>query len=184
MSEQIKFTAETGETPERSNEQHERAAKHHETRAENSRHEHRENLEQILDKIEETAKSVHEAGHQEAETPKKSNPRFVGKQLKQNNLKSSLRRIQKDLKPYQRPLSKFIHNGAIERASELGAKTIARPDGLLFGGIASLLVSLGVMFVCRYYGYEYNYFIGLISFPVGFIIGILGELVLSPLKRR
>jgi hypothetical protein len=186
MSEKIKLTPEAGESARNNGEHHERATRHHEAKAENTAHEHQENLEQILSKIEETAKTAQEAAHhqQAAETAKKPNPRFVGKELKGNNLKSSLRRVRKDLKPYQRPFSRLIHNRAVEKASEVGAKTIARPDGLLVGGVVSLLMSLGVLFVCRYYGYEYNYLIGLLSFPAGFILGIVGESLLKPLKRR
>lgn len=168
-------------------EHRERISRHYESKAENSKHEHNENLEKILGKIESTAKTGAELNSRHTATEKPDhhkNPHFVGKQLKENHLKRSLRKIQADLKPYQRPLSKLIHNGAVEQLSEIGEKTIARPDGLLVGGLSSLLTSIAVLIACKYYGYEYNYFIGLISFPVGFAIGLLGELVLRPLKRR
>ncbi|HYF97062.1 MAG TPA: hypothetical protein VD947_03420, partial [Patescibacteria group bacterium] len=66
---------------------------------------------------------------------------------------------------------------------ETSAKTIARPSGLLIGGLSAFVISLVVLAFCRYYGYEYNYLIGILSFPVGFFMGILGEGVIKTLKR-
>lgn len=188
MVERIKASKEFERTPEGNPEHHERLSRHYETKAEKSRHEHSENLEKILGKIESTAQTGAELNnsHIDTENPDHNhrNPHFAGKQLKDNHLKRSLRKIQGDLKPYQRPFSKFIHNNTVEQMSEISEKTIARPNGLLIGGLVSFLTSITVLIACKYYGYEYNYFIGLISFPVGFIIGLLGELIFRPLKRR
>lgn len=187
MGEKMKFDPESGnESLPNPGEHPERPARLKENQAENSRNLHKENLEQILGKIETTAKTAQEAGHRhtEAKASEKPNPRFIGKQLKENSLKGSLRRVQKDLKPYQRPFSKLIHNRAVEYISEAGAKTVGRPSGLLAGGVAFFSVSVVVLFVSRYYGYEYNFFIGLISFPIGFLVGLAGEFIIRPVLRR
>lgn len=183
----MKFDSESrNESSPQPEERQERPLQRQENRTETTRNVHKENLEQILGKIEATAKTAHEAGHRhkEARTSEKPNPRFIGKQLKENSLKGSLRRIQKDLKPYQRPLSKLIHNRVVEYISEAGAKTVARPSGLLAGGIVFLSVSVVVLFASRYYGYEYNFFIGLVSFPIGFLAGLAGEFIIRPVLRR
>jgi hypothetical protein len=110
--------------------------------------------------------------------------RFVGSEAKNSTLKRTLRSVQKDLRPYEIPLSKFLHNAAVEHLSEAGAKTIGRPSGLLVGGAASLFISLAVLLGCHYLGYEYNYFIGLASFPVGFVIGLIVEFASKPFRGR
>lgn len=189
MVEKITVRRESEHTPERSrknHEHHERIASHHEIRAKDIRHEHRDNLNEILTRIETSAKSSAELSSHHAPETKTDhrNPNFVGKQLKENQLKRSLYRIQKELKPYQRPFSRLIHNNAIELLSDTAEKTVARPDGLLVGGLLSFIASIAIFVICRYYGYEYNYFIGLISFPVGFGIGILSGFILKPLRHR
>lgn len=187
MSEKINHNQETSNTPERTAGSDERLAEHHEARARNSKHEHKDNIEQILGRIDKVARSKHESGHTTKTDERPDKPEetvFAGAQLKDTTLKRTLKGVRKDLKPYERPFSRFLHNNAVEKISETSAKTIARPNGLLFGGIASLLTSLVIFFICRYYGYEYNYFIGLVSFPAGFLIGLLGELITQPLRHR
>jgi hypothetical protein len=187
MSEKIKITKETAETPERFQDARERIPGKHETHGRRQGHEHKENIDRILQKIEQVSLSSNELnkhGRGEDAVNTGSKPSLVGDQLKNTNLKQSLRRMRRNLKPYQRPFSKFLHNETIDRVSEISADTIARPNGLLFGGIAAFLTSLGVLWVCRYYGYEYNYFIGLVSFPAGFAIGLIGEFVIQPLRRK
>ena len=110
--------------------------------------------------------------------------RSVDKEGKSTTLQRTLRNVQKELNPYERLFSKFLHNTVVEQLSEASAKTLARPLGLLFGGTASFVISLAVLLLCRYFGYEYNYLIGLLSFPVGFAIGIAIEAILIPLRSR
>jgi hypothetical protein len=110
--------------------------------------------------------------------------RFAGNEAKSSTLERTLRSVQKDLRPYERPLSKFVHNAAVEHLSEAGAKTIGRPSGLLVGGTASFFISLAVFLACHYLGYGYNYFIGLASFPVGFAIGLIIEFISKSLQDR
>lgn len=186
MVEKIKHAHETGNNHEDSREHHERLQRHYESLAEASSHEHKDKLDHIINKIEATAKTGAELNshHQPVEKPSLDDHRFVGSQLKDNHLKRSLKKIQKELKPYQRPLSRFMHIGFVESTSELVEKTIARPNGLLLGGLISFIASLAILIICRYYGYEYNFFIGLISFPVGLILGSIGELLLKPVKHR
>lgn len=185
MSETLGRKPELHQTPHSSSERYEHEH-HHETTS-NVRHEHQENLDEIMSKVEETARtSSQELARYREDEAKHAPPerQFVGDELKGNTLKRSLRQIRKNLKPYQRPFSKFLHNTAVEGISEASAKTIARPEGLLFGGIASFLASIAVLLACYYYGYEYNYFIGLISFPTGFVLGLIIEFLIRPLWHR
>lgn len=183
MSEKINLPHETIDVPAAPEQTG--AAKTSEKKIKRTSHEHQPGLENISRKAEASAKASEELRQiTDTEKPEKPSGKFApGKQLRQNTLDHSLRKVRRDLKPYQRPLSKFIHNDVVEAVSEFSEKTIARPSGLLAGGITSFLVSIAVLWMCRYFGYEYNYYVGIVSFAAGFIIGIVGEFITKPLRR-
>lgn len=95
-----------------------------------------------------------------------------------------LDKIQRNLGPYQKFFSRFIHSRFIEQISDVLEKTLARPSGLLVGGLVFLLTNVIILIICKYYGYEYNYFIGLISFPFGFVFGLVIELFSKLFNRK
>jgi hypothetical protein len=88
-----------------------------------------------------------------------------------------MKRVQKQLPPTQRTLSKIIHNPAVDAVSTVAGETVARPSGLLSGALFSIIANLLIIGICRYYGYEYNYLIGLLGFVGGFVVGLFVELV-------
>jgi len=94
---------------------------------------------------------------------------------KKQSPNSTLKQAQSRLSPSERKFSQVIHNPTIETVSDIAGGSIARPSGLLWGGIFSFFGSLTVLFVCRYFGYEYSYFIALAGFAGGFITGIIIE---------
>lgn len=186
MREKIKLNHEAYSQPEADRAQGELLVTKPESQKDNIRHEHKDNLEAIISKIEKTAISGQDLSKYQKIPHKteQSGPKYVSGELRDTALKRSLRNIQKSLNPYQKPFSRLIHNDAIEQISEAGAKTVARPEGLLFGGIAAFISSTVILIICRYYGYEYNYLIGLASFPAGYIFGILARLMYRrPLKK-
>lgn len=185
MSEQINIKNENLEDNEqlaKASSEHQSATHKHEEKP--IRHEHKDKIDTILEKIEYSSKTASEiAKKQNTETEKDDTHQFVGSELKAHSLNQSLRQVQRSLKPYQRPFSKFIHNNAAEKMSEAVGNTVARPSGLLVGGICSFLASLLLLVVSKYYGYEYNYLIGLTSLVVGFFIGIFGEFMVKLFRR-
>ena len=56
--------------------------------------------------------------------------------------------------------------------------------GLLWGGSFSLIASLAVLWVARFYGYEYNFLIGAGAFIIGFFLGLLIESLVYILRRK
>lgn len=87
----------------------------------------------------------------------------------------TIKQVQKQLPTADRAFSKVVHQPAVEAVSNAAEATVARPYGLLVGGIFSLISSIGVLYICRHYGYEYNFLVGLAAFGGGFIVGIVGE---------
>lgn len=167
---------------ERSSEQIKKLEKEREAKAEKARHEHKEHIGEILSKVEESSKKSSDLlSREQPEKPKENE--FVGSDVKSKVFKQTMTRVRKDLKPYQRPLSKFIHNDTVEKLSEAGASTVARPSGLLVGGITSLAASVAVYAGAKYYGYEYSYFVSLASFGGGFLLGVVGEMLIKSVRR-
>lgn len=105
-------------------------------------------------------------------------------ELKDDAYASMLRQTRARLNGPERSLSKMIHQPAVESVSAFTAKTVARPAGILGGGITALVGSGFVLYMSKHYGFEYNFtvFIGLLL--AGFIAGVLIELFIRLLIGR
>ncbi len=109
---------------------------------------------------------------------------FAGHQLlKKDAYKQILKSTQAKLSGPSRSFSKFIHNPKVEAVSEISSKTIARPSGLLGGGLGAFLGSSIVLYMTKHYGFEYNYSFLIVTFCVGFGIGLAFELVIRLFKK-
>lgn len=138
-----------------------------------------ETIEHILKKIEREAHSGKEvlAKQEQHDRRHENTSHLAGSHLKSHAARQTINSVQKQLSPPERTFSKFVHNPAVESISEAAGKTVARPTGLLWGGIFSVIGSLAVIIITRFYGYEYNYVIGLACFAGGFFIGLIIELL-------
>lgn len=157
-----------------------------------------QNIEQTPEKpktqeeIKELAKSVQEKAESGEKTAKALDdsqdthvaPNYIGKNLQDNSLKQVLARTRKRLPFDQKMLSKIVHKPFIDTVSEVSGKTVARPSGLAMGGAFSLVTSLFVLWASYFFGYEYNFLIGIMAFVGGFFAGLIIELFLKVLFRR
>lgn len=107
----------------------------------------------------------------------------ANRHVKKHALDQTLRQVRRQLPRRERQLSKFIHNSAVEQISTAASETIARPSGLLVGGLFSLLSSLGLLIICYRYGYSYNFLIAIAFFGGGFIAGIVLEAIVRAVRR-
>jgi hypothetical protein len=89
--------------------------------------------------------------------------------------KRILTRVQKDLSTPERALSKVIHQPAVDAVSDLGARTVGRPTGILTGSILAFTGSLLTLYICKHYGYNYNFLLFALLFSAGFPIGVALE---------
>lgn len=141
-------------------------------------------IEELIKKVEQEATRSGEV-QKHIEDSRAEHSRDAGTHLKgHTSPKQALKSVQKQLSTPERQLSKIIHNPTVETISDATGSTIARPSGLLMGGIFSLIASVGVLLVCRFYGYEYNYGIGLIFLVAGFAFGLLVEMFSKLLALR
>lgn len=187
MSERLKinYEIEPGDYERIRKDRHEKA--HSDQEIKRPRHEHREKLADIKEKIEKEAKrsdetKVEKALEEKAAAP--PTPAAISSDLSSQALHQNLKMIQRSLSGPEKIFSKIIHNPTIDLISEAGSKTIARPSGLLFGGSFALFTNIAVIIISRHFGYEYNYLIGIASFGVGFIAGLLAELLYRQVLRR
>lgn len=141
-------------------------------KAERGRH----NIEQLKEHAKEAAKSHKETQpHHE----KESHESVIGTQrdIKTKAYKDTMRKARSHLKPTQRTFSKIIHQPVVDAVSEFSAKTVARPSAILGGGIMALIGSGFFLFMAKYYGFGYNFFVYIAFLAVGFVLGLLVELL-------
>ena len=136
-----------------------------------------DDIERIRSSIQQEAKPA------EADKPKTersepaASPTTIGKVLKDQALFRTLKNLRQHLSPPERGLSKIVHQPVVDAVSEVGGKTVARPSGILGGGICAFLGSLGYLYLAKHIGFHYNYLLFLLLFVGGFAVGIVLELI-------
>jgi hypothetical protein len=105
--------------------------------------------------------------------------------LKADNFHRMLTRTRKRLpSPVDRTISRIVHQPAVDVISRAGDKTVARPSGLLGGGILAFVGSSVLLWASRHYGFRYNYLLFFLLFLGGFVLGGLLEVAIFLLRRR
>lgn len=104
--------------------------------------------------------------------------------LKTESYASLLKQASTHLPTASEQFSKIIHQKNIEAISNIGAQTIARPSGLLGGGIGALIGSTTLLYTSKHYGFKYNYAFFLIIFLAGFLVGLALEAIIKLLRKR
>ncbi len=171
--------------PHSSSEHIERLAQAKHAEAEQASH---ESPTELLEKARHSA--AEESKSQEqiklSETPQKAETASFGEHqtLKDNAYSRVLANTRQSLSAPMRTFSKFVHSPMIDSVSEVGAKTVARPSGLLGGSIAALAGSLVLTYYSRHYGFRYNYLFFFACFVGGFLVGWLLEMLLWLLRPK
>jgi uncharacterized membrane-anchored protein YjiN (DUF445 family) len=167
-----------------SHEQHEVNADRNHERAHEIRHEAAERLPELQHDAKERAKSLHEVTVEREETESEVPRGAIDHSVKEAARRRVMRRVQKQLRPDERLLSKFTHNPVVDAASRAAEKTVARPSGLLGGSIIAFLGSSAYLWIARHYGYDYNYLLFFILFVGGFAVGMTLEVLSHTLRHR
>lgn len=165
-------------TPEK-HVQHPEQAKHVE-------HKHHSDVETIRRQVEQEAVSGRETQARHAESDQSHQPSqiLVNKELRSISYQRTMLRVRKQLPAGQKALSKIIHQPVIDTVSNAGAKTVARPSGLFGGGLCTLIGGTIYYFVTKHYGYEYNPTVYLALLAIGFVAGVLLEVVWKSLGTK
>jgi hypothetical protein len=97
----------------------------------------------------------------------------ISKQEKEASFKRHMKQVQAEMSPPARVFSKFIHNKAVERTSEVVGGTVARPNAILAGAVVAFVFVLVVYLIAKHFGYVLSGFETIAAFIAGWLIGIL-----------
>lgn len=168
--------------PEHTHEsQQEHRANHGEQQVHTKEHALAEKLDELQTTAEQAAVSA-ETITVESTNHTEPQPSYVNRELKDLTYHRTLVRLQKQLPPLQRVFSKVIQQPLIDTVSTAAAH-VARPSGLLVGGLCALIGNTILLYLAKNNGFEYNYAVFFILFGSGFIIGLLYELVITLWRR-
>lgn len=177
----------SNESKELHHKPHVESTSYHEAEQQNKEHEERkkslESLESIRKKVEQQATTRESAKIEKNTDEPSATPRLITKHIKMERYKSTLSHVRRSLSPAQRIMSKLIHQPTIETISEVGAKTVARPSGLLGGSLVALMGSLSVIIVAKRIGFEVPNSIFWVLFLTGFLAGIVIEVFIKYFKK-
>lgn len=137
----------------------------------------RETIEEINE--EDKAPSPMEKLEKEADSAKALGHGEINAELKKITLRRELKNIRSKLSGPDKALSSVIHQPAVRVVSEASAKSIARPSGLLGGGITAFIGTTAYLVLANQMGFSYNYFVFIALFVIGFILGLTIEIVSS-----
>lgn len=146
---------------------------------------HNHNIDKLQESIHKSATSTSEIDIDQHIQGNPSNQYMPGvqRELKTNAYEQTIGRVRGDLSAAERAFSKLIHNKVIEPFSEAGARSVARPSGILGGGIAALIGSSAVLYMAKYYGFRYNFTVFFLLLGLGFLAGLIAELGLRFIKK-
>jgi hypothetical protein len=105
------------------------------------------------------------------------------KQLKKS-FDTEIKRVQAEMSPGSRLVSKIMHLGPVDKASDAVSSTLARPNALLSGSVAAFISITILYFIARYYGYRLSGFETIAAFSVGWILGILYDYLSNYFRKR
>ncbi len=164
---------------------HEAESKRHqpEVSVEHEKHKQHEQLEHAKHEIEHLAKSQEDTKVEDGKQ-RNEQPLYVNHELKSIALQRTLSRVRRHLSAPDQLLSKVIHQPAIQSVSDAGAKTLARPSGILVGSFTALLGSSLSLYLAKHYGFRYNFTLTLALFIAGFAIGLVLEFGWWLIRRR
>ncbi len=129
---------------------------------------------QTLDKIKEMSSPI--------ETVSQSS-KNINKDLKNAGLQKELSHIRRELGKTDRLASKIVHNKTVSVISNGLSNTVVRPSGMLGGAIISLIGTSIYYLFTKSVGVKYNYFIYILLFVGGFVLGIIIELIIRLFKK-
>lgn len=137
---------------------------------------------EIKKKVESQAVSGKEFAPSETDAaPKQEFSAYSG--LKQQSYTQTLGRIRQRLTAPEKAFSRLSHNKTVDTVSSGLAKTVARPSGILGGGIFALLGSSIVLYMAKKYGFEYNFSLFFLLLGGGFLTGIVIELITKAISK-
>lgn len=137
---------------------------------------HQEKLDEIRNEIEETATSSVEMSQSKTESePEATDTYWNSQEYREISFNQFMGKVRKHLSGPEKAASKVFHQPTIEKISEVGSKTVARPSGVLVGSIFSAVASFLTYYFAKRNNYDMSYSIFIMSFIGGFLLGVVAE---------
>lgn len=89
---------------------------------------------------------------------------------------------QKQLDPFSRLFSRFIHLPVVERSSDILGSTLFRPNPILFGLLTSLIFTIATYILAKRNGFALSGSEYIIAFLFGWLLGMAYD-ILKLFKR-
>lgn len=124
----------------------------------------------------ESALSVEAGGKEKQKNGEPSSSKRRGpisRKQRDASFKRQMKEVQSNLPITSRVFSKFIHNKAVEKSSDIVGATVARPNAILAGAVMAFFLTLGVYVTAKIIGYRLSGFETIGAFILGWIIGIV-----------
>lgn len=178
MSEQAPKNQETLHSSHENPHRHENLQRNHENAHEASAEQQTETLKKLRNEVAHNAISSKESSLERQNVNKNQTPQLtINKELKNLMFDRTLTKVQKHLSPVSRSFSKIIHKNTVDKISSVGEKTIARPIGILGGGLFALLGSIFSTYLSKQFGLKYNFLAFVLLFIVGYAVASMLELL-------
>ena len=152
--------------------------------ADHAEHTESGRLEAIQKSVEQNAISGKEMTPAESNGNTAPSAAFVSRELKNMTFNRSLNTARRHMGAPSKALSKVIHQPVVEKVSDVAGATVARPSGILGGGLFALIGSALLLYATKHYGYQYNYLVFGMLFVAGFVAGMIIELVVRTVLRK
>lgn len=101
----------------------------------------------------------------------------ISKKERDASFQATMKEVQSQMSAPSRIFSKFIHNKAVERTSEVLGSTVARPNALLSGAIFAFLLTLAVYIIAKNLGYPLSGFETIAAFILGWVLGTVFDFI-------
>lgn len=187
MSERLNLSPEAQKTPEapRHDSEQRQSPERDSKRAETDKAPS-EQLERSRAAVERLAKSAAEKPASLGDSSERSKGRAMPptKELQAMARERILRNVRRKLPAPERALSKIMHTKPVEAVSAIGEKTIARPYGILGGGLSAFIGTALTFYMAKHYGFRYNLLLFFTFFVAGYLITTIGELIIKALRRK
>ena len=145
---------------------------------------HKDTVEEMGAKVKEQAVSAKETTVGENAEDKPQTDYGNRRELKRQAYQQTMSRIRQGLRPSERIFSKTIHQPVVNNVSEVSAKTIGRPMGIIGGGLLALFGSIVLLYGAKHYGYRYNFLFFFGLFVIGYLVTTVFELGLHLIKSK
>ncbi len=185
MAEKLNIQPEQGKAEQEAPaERHEKREHHSAKSHETAQHEQQDKLKASRESVEHYAKSSEDLGRFDAGSERSdAHVPPPTRELQAMARDRLLRSIRRKLPAPQRALSKFVHAKPVEVVSAASEKTIARPYGLLGGGLSAFIGSVLTFYMAKHYGFKYNLFLFFTFFVAGYIIATVIEAIVRLTQR-